>query len=188
MGRKEQIVACARQLIEEQGLTKVSVQAVTDRVGCTRSLFYHYFPSKVELTSAVLDTYVDGFMDNLNEWNAGRTEGDIEGALSGIVKLAREELFGDEDAGGHFRRTLATRENASLYTEFVNRVAARSAKYITENTVVDYAKLHEVRIDHVYETFYILILGIIGYLRANPKVDDSVLKDVIAQTLHMVRN
>lgn len=178
----------ARELIEERGISKISVQSITDKVGCTRSLFYHYFPSKTELTSAVLDTYVDGFMADIAAWNESRTEGDVEGALEGIVKLARAELYGRDDAGTHFRRNLATYENASLYTEFVNRVAARSAKYITENTAVDYAKLHHVKIDHVYETFYVLILGLIGYLRANPEAEDAVLKDIIAQTLHIDRS
>ncbi len=32
-----------------------------------------------------------------------------------------------------------------------------------------------------------LILGIVSYLRTHPDVDDEVLKDLIAQTLHMDR-
>jgi len=47
--------------------------------------------------------------------------------------------------------------------------------------------LHDVRIDHLYETFYVLILGVIGYLRKHPDADDAVIADVIAQTLHMDR-
>ena len=43
----------------------------------------------------------------------------------------------------------------------------------------DYGALHEIRIEHVYETFYVLILGIVGYLRTHPDVDDEVLKDLI---------
>ena len=66
-------------------------------------------------------------------------------------------------------------------------MADRVATYIVDTTVRDYGALHEIRIEHVYETFYVLILGIVGYLRTHPDVDDEVLKDLIAQTLHMDR-
>ena len=176
-------MAAARELYEEQGLSKTSVQDITNRVGVTRSLFYHYFPDKDAVTSAVLDDYVADFIEATHHWNAQRRPGDIESALASVVRLMRLGVF-ERDA---FRRSLASRENASLYIDFVNRVADRIASYIVETTVRDYRALHEIRIEHVYETFYVLILGIVGYLRTHPDVSDEVLKDLIAQTLHMDR-
>lgn len=181
--RRTDIVAAARELYEEQGLSKTSVQDITNRVGVTRSLFYHYFPDKDAVTSAVLDDYVADFLEATHYWNAQRHPGDIESALTSVVKLMRLGVF-EHDA---FRRSLASRENAALYIDFVNRVADRIATYIVETTVRDYGALHEIRIEHVYETFYVLILGIVGYLRMHPDADDEVLKDIIAQTLHMDR-
>lgn len=181
--RRDDIVEAARQLYEEQGLSRTSVQAITDRVGVARSLFYHYFPDKNAVTSAVLDDYIADFLEALHIWNEERRTGDIEAALSSVVKILRLALF-EHDS---FRRSLASKENAALYLEFVNRVADRMATYIVQTTVRDYGELHEIKINHVYETFYILILGIVGYVRRHPDVDDEVLKDVIAQTLHMDR-
>lgn len=181
--RREGIVAAARELYEEQGLSKTTVQDITDRVGVTRSLFYHYFPDKEAVTSAVLDDYVANYIEALHYWNEQRQVGDIEYALGTVIKIMRLGLF-ENDA---FRRSLASRENAALYLAFVNRVAERIAAYIVDTTVRDYGKLHEVRIDHTYETFYVLIFGIVGYVRHHPDVDDEVLKDLIAQTLHMDR-
>ena len=116
--RRADIVAAARELYEEQGLSKTSVQDITNRMGVARALFYHYFPDKEAVTSAVLDDYVADFIEATHYWNAQRHPGAIES---------------------------------------------------------------------VYETFYVLILGIVGYLRTHPDVDDEVLKDLIAQTLHMDR-
>ena len=181
--RQGDIVAAARALYEEQGLSKTSVQDITDRVGVTRSLFYHYFSDKEAVTSAVLDDYVADFIEAMHYWNAQRRTGDIEYALSTVVRLMRLGVF-EHDA---FRQSLASKENAALYLEFVNRVADRVATYIVGTTVRDYGQLHEIRIEHVYETFYMLILGIIGYVRRHPDVSDEVLKDLIAQTLHMDR-
>ena len=61
------------------------------------------------------------------------------------------------------------------------------AAYFVETTVKDYAQNHPVDIDHVYETFYILIMGICGYVRTHRDAPDEVLRDIIAQTLHMER-
>ena len=184
--RRQQIIDCAQKLIEEEGIAKTSVRAITDEMGVTRTLFYHYFPSKDELVSAVLDAYMADFVASLRRWNENRVEGDIEGALDSMVAFLRSEVLG-EDAHSPFRRALATHENASLYLEFSNRVADTVVRYILDSTVQDYDRLHKVRIEHVYETFYVLILGMVGFMRQHPEADDAVLKDLISQSLHIER-
>ena len=181
--RRLEIIAAARELYEEKGLSKTSVQDITNRVGVTRTLFYHYFSDKDAVTLAVLDDYIDDYVEALTYWNEGRSEGEIDEALLSVVKLLRRGLF-EEDP---FRKALASRENAALYLEFINRVADHAAHYIIQTTVQDYAALHEIRIGHLYETFTVLIVGVIGYLRQHPDTDDAVIADVIAQTLHMDR-
>lgn len=181
--RRADIVEAARQLYEERGLSKTSVQNITDRVGVTRTLFYHYFPDKDAVTSAVLDDFVADYLEALQHWNAQRRPGDIEHALESVIKVLRLGVFENDS----FRRSLASRENSALYLDFLNRVADRIASYIVNTTVRDYGELHEIRIDHLYETFYVLIVGIVGYVRRHPEASDEVLKDIIAQTLHMDR-
>ena len=181
--RKAQIIAAARDLYEERGLSHTTVKDITERVGVTRTLFYHYFPDKDAVTSAVIDDYTQDYVEALANWNDERIEGDIDHALSTIVRLLRIGLFEDDT----FHVALSSRENAALYLEFVNRVADETTRYIIDTTVRDYADLHDIRIEHLYETFYVLILGVIGYLRRHPDADDTVIADVIAQTLHMDR-
>lgn len=181
--RRADIVEAARKLYEEKGLSKTSVQNITDRLGVTRTLFYHYFPDKDAVTSAVLDDYVSDYLEALEHWNAQRRTGDIEHALESVVRILRLGVFENDS----FRRALASRENSALYLDFLGRVADRIASYIVDTTVRDYGELHEIRIEHVYETFCILIVGVVGYVRRHPEVDDEVLKDIIAQTLHMDR-
>lgn len=181
--RKAQIIAAARDLYEERGLSHTTVKDITERVGVTRTLFYHHFPDKDAVTSAVIDDYTQDYVEALANWNDERIEGDIDHALSTIVRLLRIGLFEDDT----FHVALSSRENAALYLEFVNRVADETTRYIIDTTVRDYADLHDIRIEHLYETFYVLILGVIGYLRRHPDADDTVIADVIAQTLHMDR-
>lgn len=181
--RRSDIVEAARQLYEERGLSRTSVKDIAERAGITRSLFYHYFPDKQAVTSAVLDDFVEDYIEALSIWNDERMTGEIEQALDGVVRVLRVSVF----EGSSFRRALDTRENAALYIEFINRVADRTARYIVDTTVRDYSELHSVSIVHLYETFYILILGICGYIRTHQDVSDDVLKDIIAQSLHMER-
>ena len=181
--RRQQIVDAARQLYEEQGLSATTVKDISERCGVARSLFYHYFHDKQEVTSAVIDDFVNDYIESLQFWNEQRTPGDIEGSLAGVVTVMRVGVFEHSS----FRRALDTRENAALYIEFINRVADRTARYIVDTTVRDYSELHSVSIVHLYETFYILILGICGYIRTHQDVSDEVLKDIIAQSLHMER-
>lgn len=181
--RRREIIDAARNLYEEKGMSRTSIQDITARVGVTRSLFYHYFPNKDAVTSAVLDTYVADFVEAVHYWDEERRIGEIEDALSSVVRLLRLGLFEDDS----FRIALASQENAALYLEFVNRVADRVASYMESHTVRDYEKRHEVRINHVHETFYVLFVGLVSYLRLNPNADDELIKDLIAQTLHMDR-
>ena len=144
--RRQQIVDAARQLYEEQGLSTTTVKDISERCGVARSLFYHYFRNKQEVTSAVIDDFVNDYIESLQFWNEHRTPGDIEGSLAGVVTVMRVGVFEHSS----FRRALDTHENASLYLEFINRVADRMAAYFVETTVQDYAQSHPVDIDHVY--------------------------------------
>ena len=67
--RRAQIIAAARDLYEERGLSHTTVKDITERVGVTRTLFYHYFPDKDAVTSAVIDDYTQDYIEALAHWN-----------------------------------------------------------------------------------------------------------------------
>lgn len=180
--RRDEIIDAVRAAVAESGISRLSISAVTKRVGCTRSLFYHYFPTKEDALQAALDQSIDAFMAQLTAWNDQRVTGDIEGALNSAAHMLKTLVLQQDDAMPH---TVATGGNAGLYATFVHRVADRTARYICESTVVDFAALHEVRIDHLYETFYVLITGLVMFVRANPDVPEETVKDIIASTLHI---
>lgn len=180
--RRDEIIDAVRAVVAESGISRLSISAVTKRVGCTRSLFYHYFPTKEDALQAALDQSIDAFMAQLTAWNDQRVTGDIEGALNSAAHMLKTLVLQQDDAMPH---TVATGGNAGLYATFVHRVADRTARYICESTVVDFAALHEVRIDHLYETFYVLITGLVMLVRANPDVPEETVKDIIASTLHI---
>ena len=171
--RREEILAAVRDACAEEGVSRFSVSSITKRVGCTRSLFYHYFPDK----EAALNDIIESFIERLQAWNSDREQGDIEGALDDAVALMKHIVLDERDPS----KSLATGGNAALYTAFVHRVADRTARYICDSTVVDFARYHEVRIDHVY----VLITGLVMYIRTHPDAPDDLIKDIVASTLHI---
>jgi len=180
--RRQEIIDAARELFEERGLSRTSVKGITDRVGVTRALFYHYFSDKDAVTSAVLDDYIEGYLEALKYWNEGRQRESVEHALESIVRVLRLGIFENDP----FHKALVSYGNSALYLEFINRVADRIAKYIVA-TMPSQGKIHDYKLKHHYETFYVLIIGIVGFLRKHPNTSDEVLKDLITQMLHVER-
>ncbi len=179
--RRDEILGAVVDVCTEKGVAGLSITAVTQRVGCTRSLFYHYFPSKEDALEAALDYQIDRFIGRLRTWNENRTLGDIEGALDSVSALLKSMVL--ETPG--IASSVAAGNDAVLYTSLVHRVAERCARYICESTVVDFARYHEVLIDNVFETFYVLISGLVMYIRMHPDVPVDVIKDIVASTLHI---
>lgn len=179
--RRNEILQAVIDVCAEEGIGKLSISNVTARVGCTRSLFYHYFPNKEEALQAALDYTIDAFIARLRTWNESRTLGDIEGALDSMSELLKTLVLEMPGISG----SITMGGDAVLYTAFVNRVAERCARYMCESTVVEFAQYHEVLIDNVFETFYVLISGLILYIRAHQDVPIPVIKDIIACTLHI---
>lgn len=179
--RRAEIVEAARELYDAQGLASTTVKDITEKVGVSRSLLYHYFASKEDVTQAVLDSYVEDFVEMVRLWNESRVRGDVRGALVSCVKMLRRGVFDSEP----FRWSVANSENAGLYQKFISLTASRLARFLTDTTAVEYARYHHQRIDHVYETFYLLVVGLVSYVRQNPDAPDELLEDLIAQALRL---
>jgi AcrR family transcriptional regulator len=179
--RRDEIVEAARALFATKGLGHTTVKDIAEAVGVARSLFYHYFENKDAVTEAVLDTYVADFVTLVHYWNESRERYNVRKALHDCIKMLRRGVS-DQDP---FRMDLANDENASLYLRFYSRSAEALARYITDTTAVEYAQYHKLEIDHVYETFYMLIVGMVGFVRRYPDAPDELLEDLIAQTLRL---
>lgn len=180
--RRDEILTAVRETVVEDGLSRLSISAVTKRAGCTRSLFYHYFPTKEDALQAVLDLSIDSFVEQLTTWNESRAVGDIEGSLDTIAHMLKNMVVNQNDV---MSQSVIHSGNAALYASFVHRAADRLARYMCSSTVVDFAAHHEVRIDHLYETFYVLITGLVMFVRTHPDAPEETIKDIIASTLHI---
>ena len=176
--RRREILDAVRTVSSELGVSHLSVSAVTKRTqvyGVSED-----FADMDAAVTAVMDEAIDGFISELERWNANRTVGDIEGALDTVAPLFKRLV-----ASGHELPSTLTSSSGALYGGFLHNVVQRVAQYICDTTVVDFVAHHELRIDHVYETFYTLIMGLLMYIRTHPDVPDETVKEIIASTLHI---
>ena len=73
---RESIIEAARQIIEEQGLKRLTMRALGDRLGVKAMALYHYFASKDELLEAIGEMSASAaaqfgaFFDDLNASSA----------------------------------------------------------------------------------------------------------------------
>lgn len=179
--RRAQIVQAARTICLEKGFSKITISDIAERVGMTRSLFYHYFQDKNQVADAVLDDVINEVIARLEEWNEHRETGNISKALDDVVRLTRS-LIADE---GPFSQRLIEDGNAGLYLKFIDRAADRISDYLCSSTVREFEQRHGMPITNEHETFYTLIVGLISLIRLHPDIDDAIVRQVAAQTLHL---
>ena len=179
--RAEEIVHAARGLFAEQGIARTSTKEVAERAGVARGLVYYYFPDKDTLVDAVLEGYVTEFVEAVHAWDAAREPGNIDKALVDCVAMFRTHLRSVDP----LRDDLQRAEHTGLYNRFLDRAVRAVVECVEATTVEAYAARHQVRIEHVPETFYVLVYGLVGLARNCPEVDDAVLVTIVRQALHL---
>lgn len=94
------ILQAARELIHSRSYADVGVAAICDQAQVKKGSFYHFFPSKQELTLAVLDNYYADMKENLLD-QAFRRELPPMARLQRLVELTYEFQARSKQATGH---------------------------------------------------------------------------------------
>jgi AcrR family transcriptional regulator len=122
--RREEFLSAAAELFAQIGYEKTSVQAITEKVGVAKGLFYHYFASKVDLLNQLATWQADEFISTLPR-HAADMEGD---ALQKLRDLASRSLrWKFEDARVLTRAYLEVmyrEENRALRSAFMAEYTA----------------------------------------------------------------
>ncbi|WEV64368.1 TetR/AcrR family transcriptional regulator [Bifidobacterium sp. ESL0732] len=180
--KRKQIVHAAQEMILKKGFTHITIKDIANKVGMTRSLFYHYFNNKEAIAAEVLDEDVNRIVARIDAWNETREAGNVDKAMNDIVRLLRD-ILNDE---GPFSQRLVESGNGELYIRFVDQISQRVADYIERTAAQDFVQLHgELPVKHLHETLVMLISGLIAILREHPDTPDETIIEILAQTLHL---
>ncbi|MGV9195537.1 TetR/AcrR family transcriptional regulator [Microbacterium sp. MC2] len=91
---RDQVLAVAVQLFNEQGYDATSVSDLAARLGLTKSALYHHFSSKEELLAIALETALSGLEAVLADarQREGTASDRLTAVISGAVKVLTAEL------------------------------------------------------------------------------------------------
>lgn len=65
--RRQEIIEAARVLFEEQGIAGTAMTDLAEKIGVAKGLVYYYFSSKEQLVEAVIDQFIGGLDQTLQE-------------------------------------------------------------------------------------------------------------------------
>jgi AcrR family transcriptional regulator len=82
--RREQIIEAAIALFAQQGFDGTSTRQIAHSIGITEGLIFHYFPTKADLLSAVLETR-HGFIGELRQLLTQADQKPVGDVLPGIA-------------------------------------------------------------------------------------------------------
>ncbi|CAN5683175.1 hypothetical protein BH10ACT3_BH10ACT3_17840 [soil metagenome] len=89
--RHDQLMTAATDIVTEQGLEGLTMQAVAERVGCAVGTIYTYFSSKSSLLSALQASSIQTLMSSYHEaadmWEDELSQSDLDEAVAALVRL-----------------------------------------------------------------------------------------------------
>ena len=68
---------------------------------------------------------------------------------------------------------------------FAPRATRETADCLANHIAKEYAAYHRIEIELVHEMFCVVIFGLVGLVKMNPRIEDDVLMKVTEQTLRL---
>lgn len=90
--RREAIVEKAADLFAERGFLGASVSDIAKACKTSKSLLYHYYPSKEDVLYAVMASHVDGLVESVE--TATAQPGSARDRLHGLLRLFMADYVG----------------------------------------------------------------------------------------------
>ena len=76
-------------------------------------------------------------------------------------------------------------EELGVRDAFDVRATRETADCLANHIAKEYAAYHRIEIELVHEMFCVVIFGLVGLVKMNPRIEDDVLMKVIEQTLRL---
>lgn len=174
--RREQIVRTAKRIVDKHGPSRLTAEAITQEVGVSRPLLYHYFENMGDLLAAVMDDYVSEFDNALSTWEQsweGRAIDDFQEWASSFVAAVRPNLA---DACPLLRGAQADGQTPSAYLSFLNSCTDVLEGRASNEEIDAYAPCRTV--DDLSSSLRFALFGLAGVL--NKSVETAEAARILA--------
>lgn len=176
--RREQIVKTAKRIVDKHGPSRLTAEAITQEVGVSRPLLYHYFENMGDLLAAVMDGYVAEFGQALTAWERswdGRAVDDLDAWAASLVAAVRPNLV---DACPLLRKSPADGQTPSSYLTFLSSCAGVLAERASSGEADAYAPCRTA--GDLPASLRFAVYGLAGVLAGSPETSDADAARLVA--------
>ena len=180
---RDQVLAVAVALFNEQGYDATSVADLAARLGLTKSALYHHFDSKEQLLALALDEALDGLEGVLDQPAAGDPAQRLAAVLHGAVRVLVDKL-------PYVTLLLRVRGNSEVERAALER--RRAFDHRVTALVVEAQSAGQVRTDVDGAVATRLVFGMVNslvewYRPGGPVDGEQLAHDVVAVALDGMR-
>ena len=178
---KQRIIDSAQELIYARSYTDVGVQEICNRAGVKKGSFYHFFPSKRDLTLAVLDQLEQFFRDSVQD-NAFSSDRSPLERIDRLIELIYEfQRHTREDSGqilgcpfGNLAGEMSTQDEQirQRVMHIFRGIEARIAE--SQEDAIATGELADINVQASAEAIFAYIEGIV--LIAKARNDPEVIR------------
>ena len=184
------ILEAARDLIYASSYAEVGVQAICEKANVKKGSFYHFFPSKQELTLAVIDNYYEGFKDSIirEAFNSALPPAERFQKLFELTIARQEQIYNETGhvlgcPFGNLATELATCDEVirtkidSLFTRLQGLIRD------TLQDAIDQGEMEDIDVDATAEAMFAYFEGLL--MLAKTRNDPGVLHKLLPATAHI---
>lgn len=91
--RRDALLDAAAALFVEKGVGSTTIDDIAERAGVAKGTFYHYFPDRAEMLSALHSRYAQNFADLSSEAMGKCDKGDFAGRLNAWISTIVAEYI-----------------------------------------------------------------------------------------------
>jgi AcrR family transcriptional regulator len=181
--RKRDIVDMASQLFLSRGYENTSVNMIVEQLGVAKGTFYHYFKSKEDILEAVLENYINQYVENINAF--------LEvSPINAYEKLmfVMKNILSDNQGPEHLTKHVEDNKNSRLHQMMDEKFNERLYPIIV-GILSQGINEGIFKVNHIEEITQILLLGIRAYMHIHiPHFNDVQYKKVKLQALEEILN
>ena len=167
----------ASKLFELGGVRTTSITVIAREANATREFVCYHFTNRNGLIETVLNDYVEDLAESVIVWNEAGVFGDTPGSLKKCIQTFRHSLY---DGVGRPCPMIAVLEELGVRDAFDARATRETADCLANHIAKEYAAYHRVEIELVHEMFCVVIFGLVGLVKMNPRIEDDVLMNAYA--------
>ena len=91
MNTREALIRCGIECLTEQGFRTTSIEEVLNRVGVPKGSFYHFFKSKDDFGTAVIDSYVEYYTKKMGSIFRNESESPLK-RLRTFIEVSKKGM------------------------------------------------------------------------------------------------